>query len=99
MFGFCGIKGCFACGYDDLKIGKTVGMPVPGTCSFAGWEGLPDGSLWGVVPISAKDIDGEWMENNQTEPTVKVKNMPGFIDKGVDQQLLKGIEVLLEDVK
>ena len=76
-----------------------MGMPVPGTCSFAGWEGLPDGSLWGVVPISAKDIDGEWMENNQTEPTVKVKNMPGFIDKGVDQQLLKGIEVLLEDVK
>ncbi len=90
---------CFACGYDDLKIGKTVGMPVPGTCSFAGWEGLPDGSVWGVVPVSAKDIDGEWMENNQTEPTVKVKNMPGFIDKGVDQQLLKGIEVLMEDVK
>ena len=90
---------CFACGYDDLKIGKTVGMPVPGTCSFAGWEGLPDGSFWGVVPVSAKDIDGEWMENNQTEPTVKVKNMPGFIDKGIDQQLLKGIEVLMEDVK
>lgn len=35
---------CFACGYTDLKIGKTVGMPTPGTCSFAGWEGLPDGS-------------------------------------------------------
>ena len=90
---------CFACGYTDLKIGKTVGMPVPGTCSFAGWERLPDGSVWGVVPISAKDINGNWMENNQTEPTVKVKNMPGFIDKGIDQQLTKAVEVLLEDVK
>ena len=33
---------CFAQGYTDLAIGKTVGMPVPGTCSFAGWEGLPE---------------------------------------------------------
>jgi len=41
---------CFACGYTDLKIGKTVGMPVPGTCSFAGWERLPNGLVWGVVP-------------------------------------------------
>ncbi|OXS19022.1 hypothetical protein CGU36_27460, partial [Pseudomonas fluorescens] len=61
---------CFACGYTDLKIGKTVGMPVPGTCSFAGWERLPDGTVWGVVPISAKDINGNWMENNQTEPSI-----------------------------
>ena len=68
---------CFAEGYTDLKIGKTVGMPTPGTCSFAGWEVLPDGSVWGVVPVSAKDIDGNWMENLQTEPNIKVKNMPG----------------------
>lgn len=90
---------CFACGYSDLKIGKTVGMPTPGTCSFAGWERLPDGVTWGVVPISAKDINGNWMENNQTEPTVKVKNMPGVIITGRDQQLEKAIEELLKDVK
>ena len=90
---------CFAAGYTDLKIGKTVGMPTPGTCSFAGWERLPDGSLWGVVPVSAKDIDGDWMENNQTEPDVEIKNMPGKIDKGVDQQLEKAVEVMLSDLK
>ncbi len=89
---------CFACGYTDLKIGKTVGMPVPGTCSFAGWEGLPDGSVWGVVPVSAKDKSGNWMENNQTEPQFKVKNMPGVIDQGRDQQLEKAIEEMLKDV-
>ena len=64
---------CFASGYTDLKIGKTVGMPVPGTCSFAGWEGLPNGGYWGVVPVSAKNKAGEWMENNQTEPQIRVK--------------------------
>jgi len=89
---------CFACGYTDLEIGKTVGMPTPGTCSFAGWEGLPNGVRWGVVPVSAKDKSGDWLENNQTEPMFQVKNMPGVIDQGRDQQLEKAIEELLKDV-
>ncbi len=90
---------CFACGYTDLKLGMTVGMPVPGTCSFAGWEGLPNGSWWGVVPISAKDKQGRWMENNQTEPKILVKNMPGKIDKGIDQQLEVAITELMKVVE
>lgn len=90
---------CFASGYTDLQIGKTVGMPVPGTCSFAGWEGLPNGGYWGVVPVSAKNKAGEWMENNQTEPMIKVKNMPGIIDNGRDQQLERSIEELLKEVE
>jgi len=89
---------CFAQGYTDLKIGKTIGMPVPGTCSFAGWEGLPDGGRWGVVPVSAKDKNGRWMENLQTEPSIKLKNMPGIIDKNRDQQLERAIQVMLSDV-
>ncbi|RZK69779.1 MAG: peptidase S41, partial [Pedobacter sp.] len=78
---------CFSCGYKDLGIGKTVGMPVPGTCSFAGWETLLDGTRWGSIPISAKNKAGEWLENNETKPDIQVKNMPGMIDKGKDQQL------------
>jgi len=89
---------CFASGYTDLKIGKTVGMPVPGTCSFAGWERLPNGGVWGVVPVSAKNKQGEWMENNQTEPMIKVKNMPDVIDKGIDQQLDRSIQELMSDI-
>jgi tricorn protease len=90
---------CFACGYTDLNIGKTVGMPTPGTCSFAGWESLPDGTRWGAVPISAKNKAGEWMENNETKPQFMVKNMPGKVDKGIDQQLEKAIEELLKDIQ
>lgn len=90
---------CFACGYTDLGIGKTVGMPTPGTCSFAGWESLPDGGRWGAVPISAKNKAGEWLENNETRPQFEVKNMPGKIDQGIDQQLEKAIEELLKEVE
>ncbi len=90
---------CFAAGYTDLAIGKTVGMPTPGTCSFAGWERLPDGSSWGVVPISAKDINGNWMENNQTNPMILVKNDPEKISDGVDQQLERAIVELLKEVE
>jgi len=89
---------CYASAYTELEIGTTVGMPVPGTCSFAGWEGLPDGTFWGVVPVSAKNMSGEWMENNQTEPMIRVKNMPGVIDNGRDQQLERAIEELLKEV-
>jgi len=90
---------CFACGYTDLNIGTTVGMPVPGTCSFAGWEMLPDGTRWGAVPISVKNKAGEWLENNETRPDIEVKNMPGIIDKGRDQQLERAIEELLKQVE
>lgn len=89
---------CFASGYTDLKIGKTVGMPVPGTCSFAGWEGLPNGGYWGVVPVSAKNKAGEWMENNQTNPQILVKNDPKIIAEGRDQQLERSVDELLQDV-
>lgn len=90
---------CFSSGYKDLGIGKTVGMPVPGTCSFAGWESLQDGTRWGSIPVSAKNKAGEWLENNETKPDIQVKNMPGFIDKGRDQQLEVAIQELLKDVK
>ena len=89
---------CYAQGYTDLKIGITLGMPVPGTCSFAGWEGLPNGGYWGVVPVSAKDKAGRWMENLQTEPDVKVKNMPGVINSERDQQLERAIQELMKEV-
>jgi tricorn protease len=89
---------CYASGYTDLKIGKSVGMPVPGTCSFAGWERLPMGVTWGVVPVSAKNQAGEWLENNQTSPDIIVKNLPSVIAAGRDQQLERAIDELLKDV-
>ena len=90
---------CYASGYTDLEIGKSVGMPVPGTCSFAGWERLSGGLVWGVVPVSAKNKAGEWMENNQTSPDIIIKNTPSLMAEGRDQQLEASIDTLLEQVK
>ena len=91
---------CFSCGYQDLGIGLLVGMPVPGTCSFAGWEQLSNGTItWGSIPVSAKNKKGEWFENNQTIPEVMVKNMPGDIDNGRDEQLERAVQELLKIVK
>lgn len=87
---------CFACGYQQLGIGKLVGMPVPGTCSFAGWERLLNGRIvWGMVPVSSKDINGNWMENLETVPDIMVKNQPEIEPFGRDQQLEKAVEELL----
>lgn len=90
---------CFSCGYQDLGIGTLIGMPVPGTCSFAGWEMLQNGKImWGSVPVSAKNMKGEWLENNQTVPDIVVKNMPGQIDNGHDEQLEVAIKELLKGI-
>jgi len=91
---------CFSCAYTELGIGKLIGMPVPGTCSFAGWEMLQSGTvLWGSIPVSAKNQKGEWLENNQTVPDIIVKNQPGIIDNGRDQQLEAAIKAITEETK
>jgi C-terminal processing protease CtpA/Prc len=91
---------CFACGYQDLGIGKLIGMPVPGTCSYAGWEMLWDGSvMWGSVPVSSKNMKGQWLENLETTPEVQIKNEPGVIGKGRDQQLERAVEELMRNLK
>lgn len=74
-------------------------MPMPGTCSFAGWGTLIDETRWGSIPVSAKNKVGEWLENNETKPDIQVKNMPGMIDNGKDEQLLVVIKELMTEVK
>jgi hypothetical protein len=46
-----------------------------------------------------KNNAGEWLENNETLPQFEVKNMPGKIDQGIDQQLEKAVQELLKDVE
>lgn len=91
---------CFAYSYIDLKLGKLVGMPVPGTCTFGGWEMLQNGSVrWGVPPLGVKDIKGQYLENLQTEPDVLVANEYEHVSKGKDQQLEVAVRELLKDIE
>ena len=91
---------CYAYTYKELKLGKLVGMPVPGTCTFAGWESLQDNSLrWGVPPLGCKSMDGQYLENHQTEPDIKLMNDFDIVIKGKDQQLEAAVAALLKEIK
>jgi Tol biopolymer transport system component/C-terminal processing protease CtpA/Prc len=91
---------CFSYGYQNLQIGKLVGMPVPGTCTWAGWEQLQDGSIrWGVPPVGVKNMKGRYLENSPTEPDIKVMNEYDIMSKGKDQQLEAAINALMKELK
>jgi C-terminal processing protease CtpA/Prc len=92
---------CFAFGYEDLKLGKLVGMPVPGTCTFAGWETLQDESMrWGVPPMGVKSVTtGGYLENHQTVPDIQLMNEYDKVSKGQDQQLEAAVNELMKEIK
>ena len=90
---------CYAFAYQYLKLGKLVGMPVPGTCTFAGWEQLQDGQTrWGVPPMGVRMMDGKYLENYQTEPDIKLMNEYTQVNKGKDQQLEAAVTALLKEL-
>ena len=91
---------CYAYAYQYLKLGKLVGMPVPGTCTFAGWELLQDGQTrWGVPPMGVRMMDGNYLENHQTEPDIKLMNEYTLVNKGKDQQLEAAVAALLKEIQ
>ena len=91
---------CYAYMYKMLKLGPLVGMPVPGTCTFAGWEMLQDGLRWGVPGVGVKDsTTGRYLENQQTEPDIKLMNEYQVVITGKDQQLEAAVAALTKLVK
>ena len=91
---------CYAFAYQFLKLGKLVGMPVPGTCSFAGWEMLGEsGVRWGVVPLGVKAPGIGYLDNHQTEPDIRVENKKETVVAGKDEQLEAAVAALLKEIK
>lgn len=87
----------FPYAYQYLKLGKLVGMPVPGTMTAVWWETLQDKSLYfGIPQVGIKDMKGDYIENQQIEPDIRVENKLEMVTKGKDQQLQKAVEHLLE---
>ncbi|MDQ2179694.1 S41 family peptidase [Marinifilum sp. D714] len=90
----------FPYAYQTLKIGKLIGMPVPGTMTAVWWETLQDRSLYfGMPMVGVKDMKGKYIENQQIEPDIKVRNDYEMVIQGRDQQLEKAVEHLLEEIK
>ncbi|MBK7405320.1 MAG: PD40 domain-containing protein [Phycisphaerales bacterium] len=87
----------FPWAYTELKIGPTVGMPVPGTATAVWWEHLHTGDLiFGIPQVGTKGMSGGFLENTQLEPTYKVRISPEQAAAGEDTQIEKSVEVMLK---
>jgi tricorn protease len=83
--------------YKIRDIGKTLGMPVPGTGTFVWWERQIDPSLvFGIPQGGWQTPDGKLCENNQLEPDILVKNDPDVMGAGRDQQIEAAVKELLK---
>jgi tricorn protease len=83
--------------YKIRGIGKTLGMPVPGTGTFVWWEAQIDPTLvFGIPQGGWKTPDGRLCENNQLEPDILVKNDPDIMAAGKDQQIEAAVKELLK---
>jgi C-terminal processing protease CtpA/Prc len=82
--------------YKLKNVGKTLGMPVPGTGTFVWWEGQIDQTLVFGIPMGGWRLpNGKFCENTQMEPDIKVKNDPDMIASGHDQQIEAAVKELL----
>jgi C-terminal processing protease CtpA/Prc len=89
----------FPWAFKELNVGTLVGAPVPGTATAVWWETLIDSSLYfGIPQVGMKTREGEYLENKQLEPDVLVINDPESMAKGEDKQLVKAVEVLIEQL-
>ncbi len=85
--------------YKHKHMGKLVGMPVPGTMSTVTWETLQDNSLYfGLPVVGYRTQEGDYLENSQLEPDIKVKNTPEKLAQGVDEQLEAAVKELLKEL-
>ncbi|MFA9389911.1 MAG: S41 family peptidase [Prolixibacteraceae bacterium] len=86
--------------YKIKGIGKTLGMPVPGTGTFVWWETQIDPTIYFGIPMGGWKPDAApFLENSQLEPDIKVPNEPGVMAVGRDQQIEEAVKELLKDQK
>ncbi|MFN3213286.1 MAG: S41 family peptidase [Henriciella sp.] len=89
----------FPYAYDLFDLGKTVGMPVPGTATAVWWEGQVSGDLvFGIPQLPALDQQNRPLENQELQPDILVDNAPQFAELGRDLPLEAAVDSLLESL-
>jgi len=87
----------FPVAYKLKNVGKTLGMPVPGTGTFVWWESQIDPTIYFGIPMGGwRTPDGKFCENNQMEPDIKVFNEPDILSTGRDQQIETAVKELMK---
>ncbi len=87
--------------YKKMKIGKLVGMPVPGTMTSVNWVRLQNPALYfGIPVIGYRTAEGTYLENDQLEPDVKAElDLDRATKNGQDSQLERAVKELLKELK
>ena len=86
--------------YKEMKIGKLVGMPVPGTMTSVNWETLQDPSVYfGIPVVGYLTDDGKYLENLELSPDIIAPLEPLKLSEGEDTQLKTAVEELLKTIK
>ena len=63
------------------------------------WERLQDPTLtFGIPVVGYRMENGQYLENTQLEPDIKVANSPEVIITGRDEQLEAAVKALLEEI-
>jgi C-terminal processing protease CtpA/Prc len=91
----------FPYAYQELKIGKLIGMPVAGTGTAVWWETQIDNTIFfGIPMISTWGMNETHpTENHELEPDIKVSNDYNQVLAGEDQQLEAAVREMLREIK
>jgi tricorn protease len=85
--------------YQELKLGKLVGVPSSGSV-IGTWEfDLLDGSSMRLPGSGWYKMDGTNMEGHGVVPDIIVENTPEDEIAGKDAQLLRAVEEILKEVQ
>jgi len=90
----------FPYAYQELKIGKLIGMPVAGTGTAVWWEDQIDNSVYfGIPMISTWGMNETHpTENHELEPDILVNNDYAQELRGQDQQLEAAVKEMLKEI-
>ena len=85
--------------YKTMKLGKLVGMPVPGTMTSVNWVTLQDPTVYfGIPVVGYRTAEGTYLENAQLEPDVKAPLDLKKAINGEDSQLEVAVRELLKEI-
>lgn len=84
-----------------LDLGPVIGMPTwGGVVGIRGDKPFVDGGNTTQPEFAWWSPDEGWsLENNGVTPDIVIDNLPGEVIKGIDAQLNKGIEVLMDMIE
>ncbi len=87
--------------FQYYKLGKVVGMRTwGGLVGISTGIPLMDGGNVTFPEFGLFNMDGEWdVENHGVDPDIEVDNLPHLVRQGLDPQLEKAVEVLIEAAK